>query len=257
MLQKLGGSEIKLQHPAKQKHAKGRRKSQPRQRQFSHSASDYPSYLNWHLGKGVLNSGPKGCDPQRFTIKTIIDMTPRKRSGRNGFEGFLENCHRWVQYAFPTITKSKYFREAPSLTHEEITELRNLFLDKSSNTYQLYRFYVDEFLDLPKSRIKIENWKTKTNFNHNLQRISRMFECFRTLALPELSQELFELVGEYNYSIRGQRKRWRDELPFTCDFCGYIIGFAKPGEWFVLNVQTVLMGRMLTPSLLLKIFKNV
>lgn len=83
---------------------------------------------------------------------------------------FLEECHNWIQWVFPTKTKSQYCPNAPVLTQEDAEWLR----DNHTHSIQIALERFGAFLQSQDMDV----------FNHNHLRITRLIEC-HTLVFGE------------------------------------------------------------------------
>ncbi len=100
---------------------------------------------------------------------------------------YLEKAHNWVQYVFPTDRKSKYNKNAPIISLEELALLRK---DKQiiDNLQDAYKRMLDFYF--------VEDVKWVTKNNHNFKRITRIVRCLRLFGLDDEADTFLKMVRE-------------------------------------------------------------
>jgi Opioid growth factor receptor (OGFr) conserved region len=84
-----------------------------------------------------------------------------------------EGCHDFVQWVFPTTTKSKYNQNAPILTDDDIQFFKN---DESGDLAKRFNSAVEFF-----KKFLLSDPLNFKQFNHNWLRISRVLQSGREL----------------------------------------------------------------------------
>lgn len=98
--------------------------------------------------------------------------------------GFLEECHNWIQWVFPTKTVSQYCENAPVLTEEIAKVLKEKHLFQMEAAFRRFLSFLDS--------------RNMNEFNHNHLRITRVIESFTLVAgnmFPLIT--FFELCQNY------------------------------------------------------------
>ena len=113
-----------------------------------------------------------------------------------------EACHSFIQWLFPTTTKSNFNPEAPVLTEEDIElfskdlHLSTVFDDVVSKMMDIYGIELELEYEALKWREDGDHdvqWWLKT-FNHNALRITRILECLNHFGRHELAKRLYEFL---------------------------------------------------------------
>lgn len=137
-----------------------------------------------------------------FTISDII-------YGEYGDCKFLEGCHNYIQWAFPSNEMSRYNSNAPLITTETVEQFEN-------NPYLVNRLnsMIDIFyMFLCKTQL---DWITPRN--HNFLRITRMLKCVNILlgrdAAEKLYGEIISLTWDVDNAIIGDAENYWKEAAF-------------------------------------------
>jgi hypothetical protein len=138
----------------------------------------------------------------------------------------LEVCHDYIQWWFPTLTKSMFNEDAPEPDEEDMILFRSDSELKNNLSCSFYRFLVflglqcessesavcDHLIPSPNFDKKRYIW---SEFNHNHLRITRVLESLRLLGLKveaELLLNFLESANKlYGTSISTNTlSHWRD-----------------------------------------------
>ncbi len=130
----------------------------------------------------------------------------------------LEYTHDYVQWLFPTRSRSQFNSSAPTLDEEQIRDFRyseRLQAELHASFRQMLDFYGfclregEGQMTIERSpgwKARFENWMTPEN--HNFLRITRIMTSLRTLGLATQVRALLtalELVYEKHPNVIGDR----------------------------------------------------
>jgi hypothetical protein len=124
------------------------------------------------------------------TVRTIVDAD----------DGWLEDRHDWVQWAFPNREPSAFNDEAPVWTVDEARSLPPLAV---ANLKLLLARY-ERFLS------RTSWWRCR--FDHNHARITRVLLCLRDAGLREEAQAFHRVVDAAPEPGVISRLYWADAL---------------------------------------------
>ena len=119
----------------------------------------------------------------------------------------LENTHTYIQWLFPLIDKSRFNRDAPTLTPEVIQSFRSsdeLKQNLLRSLILMLDFYGLKLLHNDSNKIEIvknDNYLERKRewinpSNHNFLRLTRILTCLKLLGLESYSQALFKCLSE-------------------------------------------------------------
>lgn len=94
-----------------------------------------------------------------------------------------EKHHDFIQWLFPTTTKSKYNIDAPLLTFADAEMFRKYQTIKNLLGTAVAKY--EQF---------IFRTKSLTCFNHNFLRISRVIQCLKELGFDDLAKKFYDSV---------------------------------------------------------------
>ena len=115
----------------------------------------------------------------------------------------LENEHKYIQWMFPTDSKSWFNFSAPTLTTEDIDILKNdervmnNFKKSIQVIFQFYGFKLmqdDSIIYSTDFEIKAKSWITINN--HNYRRISRILRFLTLFEFNKIKRELLVILSE-------------------------------------------------------------
>src|SRR5947208_2518911 len=140
--------------------------------------------MNQQLIDFYLNNGK---DHAGRTLKDILAFTDEE----------LEETHDYIQWVFPTKTRSSYNNSAPILDDETITNLKthnNFNHNLCSSIERMFKFWGITYKNSSQilSFDGVRFWMHK--HNHNILRITRFMECARLFGKEDTAQSLFNAL---------------------------------------------------------------
>jgi hypothetical protein len=124
-----------------------------------------------------------------FSAYDIMKWDPDNRN--------WEDCHDYIQWIFPTKTKSAYNPDAPVLTDEDIEEfksddMKHLWLIKFYTQFLNFLMFFLFDPDLQGYSYSYDYWCEKGN--HNLLRITRVLESLTLLGAKGTAQDFLTFL---------------------------------------------------------------
>jgi hypothetical protein len=121
---------------------------------------------------------------------------------------WMESCHDYIQWLFPLREPSNFNPEAPLLTDEDVTYLRNAFAHRAPITLKFLQgadkflaflgidwdWVFDSFNGYKLTEDFEQRKYTWMEFNHNALRITRFLSCLSILGFNTLATELLEFM---------------------------------------------------------------
>lgn len=129
-----------------------------------------------------------------------------------------EACHSFIQWLFPTKTKSNFNPDAPVLTDDEIVLFRtDLFLAskfedvfyKMLDVYGIDYITEDDTLKWKEGTDRDVTWWLKT-FNHNALRMTRILECLNHFGRPDWAKVLYHFLVDFRPVSDNTKDFWRN-----------------------------------------------
>jgi hypothetical protein len=128
----------------------------------------------------------------------------------------MEGCHNYIQWMFPTKTRSQFNKEAPELDVETIIALKDSEIFNKNLELSINKFL--KFLGITLVRTQWVGLNSTTFYdseilynrhwhtvgNHNLLRISRLLECLSIFSRHQIfGQCLLQDLVNFSTSLQG------------------------------------------------------
>ena len=149
--------------------------------------------------------------PHTKTV-TFLSSLSKDQSGRSVDDihtwraGKLESVHNYIQWIFPTKTRSAYNRSAPLMSNEDILFIRESFLlqTRLRLNWLLMRtrlYKLDRVYDKKAERFFLQYVQGMSNpifkanrYDHNFARFSRIIETLTLAGLGDLVEEILAFL---------------------------------------------------------------
>lgn len=126
------------------------------------------------------NNPVEGLDFTRFEVQTYLARQDHK---------WLEGCHGYIQWIFPTDQVSKFNPDAPIIDKEFMKHWLNS--DNFANRVNLHVAFEYYYEHLAST---VHKWLNPQD--HNFLRITRIIRCMNLLELRENAKKLYEWMCE-------------------------------------------------------------